>query len=428
MDIKQPFLLKLYRGAMHLGAPLLHLMLLFRRWRGKEDARRIDERRGFASALRPPGPLIWVHAASVGETLAVLQLISKLTSAGFEILLTTVTRTSAALAEQRKGEHVTHQYVPVDQPQWLAHFLDHWQPQLAFFAEQELWPNTLAELEARNIPKILLNARLSDRSFRRWKRIPKIGQWLLTRFDLIIAQSELDEKRLTRLGAQNIFNVGNLKFDAEAPPARALDVTTLSALMKGRPVWAAASTHEGEEEQILAQIVQLKLIYPTLVTLIAPRHPQRADKIVQLASLYGLKVAQRSLSQWPQSSVDVFLLDTIGELGLIYRIADIVFMGGSLIPHGGQNPIEPAQLNCALLYGPHVDNFTEIYNSLSAAGSAQCVRDAKDLRSSLRSLLDHPDEVKIMGVRARDAVSRLGGALDKTLRLIEPFLVKARQP
>jgi 3-deoxy-D-manno-octulosonic-acid transferase len=428
MQDEAPFLFKFYRAAAILAAPLLHAFLLYRAWRGKEDITRLDERRGLTSAARQAGPLIWVHAASVGETLAVLPLINKLTDRGFEILLTTVTRTSAALALLRKGEHVTHQFAPVDAPQWLARFLDHWKPQLALFVEQELWPNTLFELQQRQIPKILVNARLSENSCRRWKRFPAVISWLLKQFDLILAQSETDAERFTRLGAQFTQLSGNLKFDAQAPPARAIDVTTLGALLKGRAVWAAASTHDGEEEQILTQASQLKLLYPNLLTLLAPRHPDRAAKIVQIASLYGLKTAQRSLSQWPQSSVDVFILDTIGELGLIYRVAGIVFMGGSLIPHGGQNPIEPAQLECALLYGPYVDNFLEVYNNLSAAGAAQCVRNANDLRSSLRSLLDHPDEVRIMAVRARDAVARLGGALEKTLNHLQPHLDRLKRP
>jgi 3-deoxy-D-manno-octulosonic-acid transferase len=428
MNGEAPFLFKLYRAATSLAAPFLHAFLFYRAWRGKEDKTRLIERRGIGLAPRQPGPLIWVHAASVGETLAVLPLISKLTERGFEILLTTVTRTSAALAGQRKGEHVTHQYAPVDVPGWLQRFLDHWRPQLALFVEQELWPNTLAELQLRQIPKILVNARLSENSYRRWKHFSPLISWLLKHFDLILAQSEIDAGRFTRLGVSHVQLCGNLKFDTKAPPARAIDVTTLSALLKGRAVWAAASTHDGEEEQILAQASQIKLLYPNLITLLAPRHPDRAAKIMQVASLYGLKTAQRSLSQWPQSSTDVFILDTIGELGLIYRVAGIVFMGGSLIPHGGQNPIEPAQLDCALLYGPYVDNFLEIYNNLSALGAAQCVRNGNDLRSSLRSLFDHPDEVKIMAARARDAVARLSGALEKTLNHLQSFLETAKRP
>ncbi len=422
MPAKPPFLFQTYHTLMRVFAPVLWLYLHVRAMRGKEDKTRLDERRGLPSQPRQSGGLIWVHAASVGETLAALPLISKLVEQGFEILLTTVTRTSAALAEQRKGEHVTHQFAPLDQPGWLNRFLDYWKPQLAIFIEQEIWPNTIYALQQRQIAKILVNARLSERSAQRWWKMQGLAAWLFRMFDLVIAQSDKDAERLTRLGADNVQMSGNLKFDGKAPPARAIDVSTLSALLKGRMVWAAASTHEGEEEQILAQAVQLKLLYPNLCTLIAPRHPARADKIVQLASLYDLKVAQRSKGQWPQSTVDVFLLDTIGELGLIYSIAKIVFMGGSLIPHGGQNPIEPAQLNCALLYGPYVDNFLDVYNKISAAGGAQCVRDASDLRSTLRALLDHPDEVKIMAVRAADAVQRLGGALNITINLLQPYL------
>ncbi len=423
---KPPLLFHVYRAITWLVLPLLYVLLLYRHWRGKEELARISERYGRAGAVRQAGPLIWIHAASVGETLAVLPLLSKLTEQGFEILLTTVTRTSAALAEQRKGEHVTHQFAPIDAPPWVAHFLDYWKPQLALFVEQELWPNTLFELTRRGIPKILLNARLSTQSLRRWSRLRPLIAWLLGCFDMILVQSETDAERFSKLGIRKMRLCGNLKFDALEAPARAVDLSTLSALLTGRAVWAAASTHDGEEEQILNQTVQLKLLYPKLLTLLAPRHPKRAERIEQLAASSGLKTARRSLGQLPQSSVDIYLFDTIGELGLMYRAADIVFMGGSLVPHGGQNPIEPAQLDCALLYGPYVDNFVDVYNKLSAAGAAQCVRSANDLRSSLRALLDHPDEVKIMAVRARDAVSRLGGALDKTLTCLQPYLTAAR--
>jgi 3-deoxy-D-manno-octulosonic-acid transferase len=426
MNNNPPFLFRLYRVVTWLAAPFCLLLLHYRAWHGKEDQSRLAERWGYPSAIRQAGPLIWIHAASVGETLAVLPLISRLTEGGFEILLTTVTRTSAALAEQRKGEHVTHQFVPFDIPYWLTRFLDYWRPQLVLFVEQEVWPNMLFELQQRGTAKILVNGRISTNSYRRWKRFPALVSWLLNQFSLILAQSEIDCERFKRLGANHIQLCGNLKFDAQAPPARAIDVTTLSALLKGRSVWAAASTHEGEEEQILSQASQLKLLYPHLLTLLAPRHPDRTEKITQLAAIYGLKTAQRSRNQWPQSTIDVFILDTIGELGLMYRVADIVFMGGSLIPHGGQNPIEPAQLDCALLYGPYVDNFLEIYNQLSAAGAAQCVRNGNDLRSSLRSLFDHPDEVKIMAARAKETVARLSGTLEKTLRKLEPFLEAAK--
>jgi len=421
-----PILFRSYRAFMRAAAPFLQGFLLFRMWRGKESRERLEERLGFPSAPRQSGPLIWIHAASVGETLAALPLISKLVEQQFEILLTTVTLTSASLAEQRKGEHVTHQFAPLDVPSWLNRFLDHWQPQLVLFVEQELWPNTLHGLQERNIPKMLLNARLSEQSARRWSYLPRFIVWLLQHFDLIIAQSAKDAESLDRLGAADVERAENLKFDAKAPPARAIDVTTLNALLQGRRVWAAASTHEGEEEQILAQAVQLKLLYPNLCTLLAPRHPERAEKIIKLASLYDLKVAQRSKGQWPQSTVDVFLLDTIGELGLLYKTASLVFMGGSLVPHGGQNPIEPAQLDCAILYGPYVDNFMEVYNRLNAAGGAQSVRDAADLRSTLRSLLDHPDEVKMMAVRAKDAVTRMGGGIDTSLHFMRPYLEAAR--
>lgn len=427
MQEQLPYLFRIYRMALKLAVPFLHFYLYLRVWRGKEDLNRLRERRGKPTLPRQSGPLLWVHAASVGETLAALPLISRLAEDGFEILLTTVTLTSAALAEHRKGEHVTHQFMPIDTPKWLNRFIDYWRPQLAIFIEQELWPNTLHGLKQRNIPIILLNARLSEHSALRWSRSPELTAWLLRHFQLIVAQSEKDATRLQRLGAPEVQLAGNLKFDAKAPPARAIDVSTLSALLKGRPVWTAASTHEGEEEQIFSQIVQLKLLYPNLCTLLAPRHPQRADKIVHLASLYDLKVARRSKNQWPQSMVDLFLLDTIGELGLLYNISGIVFLGGSLVPHGGQNPIEPAQLNNALLYGPYVDNFLDTYNKLSAAGGAQSVRDAADLRSTLRSLLDHPDEVKIMAVRAKDAVSRLGGGLQTSMQLMQPYLEFAKR-
>jgi len=422
-----PLALRLYRLASLAAVPTLAPRFL--RWRlsrGKENAARLAERYGEASQPRPAGPLIWLHGASVGEMLAVIPLIERLRAKNFAVLMTSGTVTSAALAEQRLPAGAVHQFVPLDAPQFVGRFLDHWRPDLALFVESDLWPNLILTCAEREIPMILVNGRVSERSFKRWRFLPQAIAALLTRFDLCLAQSSGDAQRYGQLGAPRISNIGNLKLDVPAPPADAPTLSKLTGIVLTRSVIAAASTHPGEEDEIIAAHRQLRAKHPTLLTIIAPRHPERGPGIAEAAKGAGLSVALRSRGDWPKPDVDVFIADTLGELGLIYRLAPIVFMGGSLVSRGGQNPIEAIRLGAAIVHGPHVWNFAEIYATLDAEHGAELVADEDALTSCLAGWLANPTARKAVADAAAATVDKLGGALDRTLTALEPYIMQLR--
>jgi 3-deoxy-D-manno-octulosonic-acid transferase len=421
-----PITLRIYRGLTRSAAPLAGVLLKWRLRRGKEDRERIGERRGLPSIARPPGPLIWLHGASVGELNSILPLLERLQARGFSVLLTSGTVTSARLAEQRLPDGVMHQFLPLDLPSFVCRFHDHWRPNLALIAESEFWPNLITEGRRRGIPFVLINGRLSNRSFKRWRRMRRTATALLSRIDLCLAQEPEDAERLTRLGAERIVTTGNIKFDVPPPPADPMALSALQRATRGRPVVLAASTHPGEEKTVIEAHLRLKRLVPDLLTIIAPRHPDRGGTVVEIAEEMGAVAVMRSRGHLPDRGTDIYVADTIGELGLFYRIAPIVFIGGSLVRHGGQNPIEPAKLDRAILHGPHVWNFTGIYAQLNRAHGAAMVTDAESLAKSLARLLDDPALVRSMAVAARATVERLGGALDRTFAALEPYLVQLR--
>jgi 3-deoxy-D-manno-octulosonic-acid transferase len=418
-----PLSLQIYQRATRLVAPFAGALLATRLRRGKEDPERVRERRGIATLERPAGPLIWAHGASVGEVLSLLPLVERIRPLGFPMLLTSGTLTAAQLVGRRPSSGTLHQFVPLDVPAFIDRFLDHWRPSLALLAESELWPNLVIETTRRGTPLVLVNARLSQRSFDRWRLARSAVRDLLSRVDLCLAQGIEDARRLTELGAPRVHVTGNLKFDVPPPPA---DATALSALMRAigeRVVVLAASTHAGEEKAMLIAHQQIKRRVPKLLTIIAPRHPERGPEIVDLAVAAGLAPVMRSRGHLPDRGSDIYVADTIGELGIFYRLAPIVFMGGSLVPHGGQNPIEPAKLDSAILYGPHVANFAEIYDQLSRARGAALVRDVESLARSISLLLDDRALARKMAVAARATVENLGGALERTYSSIQPYLI-----
>ncbi len=427
MPDRLPLALRFYRFASMAAAPALAPRLLaWRLKRGKENVTRVAERYGQASLRRPAGPLIWLHGASVGEMLAVIPLIERLRAKNFAVLMTSGTVTSAALAGQRLPPGTVHQFIPFDGPRFVARFLDHWRPDLALFVESDLWPNLILGCASRSIPMILVNGRVSERSFRRWRRMPGVIAALLHRFDLCLAQSNADAQRYSQLGAPRISNIGNLKLDVPAPPVDQSALYKLNAIIGMRDVITAASTHAGEETTIIAAHRRLRAKCPTLLTIIAPRHPDRGPAIADAAKAAGLSVALRSRGEQPKPDVDVFIADTLGELGLIYRLAPIVFMGGSLASHGGQNPIEAIRLGAAVVHGPHVWNFGEIYATLDAARGAELIADEETLTACLGSWLAQPGTRKAVADAALVAVEKLGGALERTLTVIEPYLMQLK--
>ena len=421
-----PALISAYRTATALCEPALLGLLYWRQRQGREERTRLGERQGWPSRTRPEGHLAWVHGASIGETLSVIPLVERLTQRGLAVLVTSGTRTSAQLLARRLPPGAVHQFVPLDVPRYLRRFLDHWQPSLALVAESEIWPNTVVELERRAIPLILVNGRLSERSFQRWSRLPQVIRPLLQRFALCLAQSPGDAERFARLGAPHVAVVGNLKYDAAPPPADPRAVAHLSGLIAGRPVWLAASTHPGEDEFVLATHLALAHRHPGLLTLIAPRHPNRGAEVASLAARAGLRAARRAEGMHPDRATDVYVADTIGELGLFFRLTPLVLMGGTLVPVGGHNPIEPAKLGAAILHGPHVHSAREIYAALDAARGALTVADESALARALSRLLDDGALTRAMARAAMDCVHALSGAVDRTLQSVEPFIVQVK--
>ncbi len=426
MAERLPATLRAYRLATCAAAPLAGWLLSHRLRRGKEDPIRLRERRGAATLARPPGPLVWMHGASVGELLAILPLIERIRSRDFTVLVTSGTVTSAGIAERRLPPGVIHQFVPLDVPQFVARFLDAWKPSLALFVESDLWPNLILGVAERRIPLVLLNGRLSERSFQRWKRAPRTIGALLSRFDLCLAQSAEDAARYAGLGAPRISTTGNLKLDAPAPPADPAGLRALGDAVAGRAVIAAASTHPGEEAMVMDAHRRLRHSFPGLLTIIAPRHPDRGPGIAEIARVSGLKPALRSQGALPDPTVDVYIADTLGELGLVYRVAPIAFMGGSLVSHGGQNPIEAVKLGAAILHGPHVSNFAAIYAALDSGGGAEQVDDAGKLAVRIGAWLTDAAARDAVAGTALRALDTLVGALDRTASALDPYLIQFR--
>lgn len=427
-EAPRSLILATYRTLTSVAHPLAGLILNWRLKHGKEDPEHQGERYGEASQPRPDGPLVWVHAASVGETMSVLPMIERILADGrVSVLLTTGTMTSTRIARARLAGaglngRAIHQYVPLDGLRFVRRFLEHWRPGLAIFAESELWPNLILETARSGARLSLVNARMSDRSFRRWQKGPAMIGALLSRFDLCLAQSEGDAERLRALGAEPVICSGNLKYDVPAPAADEAALKDVGAAIGERPRWAAASLHPGEVEAILDAHAAIVAGRPGALTIIAPRHPERGAEMAAAAEARGLTVAVRSRGEMPAPDTDIYLFDTIGEMGLVYRLAPIVFMGGSLIPHGGQNPIEPAKLTTAILHGPHIHNFADVYAALHAASGAEEIADAADLADRVEAFIAAPAAVGRHAEAANAAVSAFSGALDRSMAALDPLL------
>ena len=416
-----------------LLAPLLPLYLRRRVAKGKEIAERLAERQGHGAA-RPPGRLIWCHAASNGETLSLLPLVEALAKQdpALSFLVTTGTVTSARLLEQRLSPELAprtqHRFLPLDVPRWVARFLDGWRPDLAVIVESELWPNMLTEADRQGVPMALINARMSARSARGWGWVPGFARALLGRFALTLAQTEADAGRFAALAGRPVPCWGNLKYAAPPLPADPAELARLTLAWEGRPVWLAASTHPGEDESILAAHRLLATDHPGLLTVIVPRHPQRGPDIAVLAG--DLPVARRGAGQEAGPGVAVYVADTLGELGLFYRLSRVALIGGSLVPHGGQNPLEAARLGCPILIGPHHFNFGEIITRLSAAHALVETPDgpgaAQALAATLARLLADPAAGQAMAGAAEALAQDQAGLPDRIATSLLPLIRPAR--
>ncbi len=421
---RNPLLLT-YETLTRAFAPFAPLLLAWRKRVGKEDPARLGERLGIAGRARGDKPVAWLHGASVGEGLALMPLVERLIERGFEVLVTTGTVTSASVIGARLPAGAIHQYVPLDAPKFFARFLDHWRPSLVLVAESELWPNMIHALGLRGVPVVLVNARVSERSFRRWMKVPAAIGTMLGKVDLCLAQSQDDAGRLVQLGAPRVQVAGNLKYDVAAPPVDSAQLAEIAAIIGSRPVWVAASTHPGEED-IAAQVhLQLEKRFD-LLTIVAPRHPERGDEIATGAANSGLDVELRSSGAPIAAHSRFYIADTVGEMGLLYRLASVVFLGKSLTGSGGQNPIEPAKLGCAILHGPRVENFAEVYRELDSAQGAVEVGDAETLARMLAMLFADSARLRQMARSANEAVERFAGATNNIMSALEPYFMQMR--
>jgi 3-deoxy-D-manno-octulosonic-acid transferase len=424
LPARYPIELAVYRLMTRLARPMAGLVLAFRARHGKEDPARHRERVGFASTARPQGLLVWVHAASVGEASAILPLLSALVERrpDLHILLTTGTVTSTRFVADRLPPRVVHQLVPLDSPAFVARFLDHWRPCLAVLTEQEVWPNLVIETHARGIPVTLVNARMSERSFARWQSNSRVARALFSRLTLVLAQNDLFATRFTDLGAPHAIVAGNLKIDAPPPPVDKTAFYALDTALSGRPRLVAASTHDGEDMVIAAAHRQLARRFDGFCTIIAPRHPHRGPAIAEALAAEGFRVARRSLGELPGPTTDIYVADTIGELGTLYALTSIAFIGGSLVARGGQNPIEAVRHGAAVLTGPSTFNFEDATRVLLEGGGATQVASADDIAQRTAQLLGDPAGLADTRERALRALNTLSGALERTLAALLPLV------
>ncbi len=346
-------------------------------------------------------------------------------AAGFGVLMTTVTVTSARTMADLLPPRACHQYAPLDRRQAMRRFLDHWRPDCALRVESELWPETLCLLREQRVPRALVQARLSARSAGRWRRLGGTLRHLLEGFDPVVAQTAADRRRFEDLGVANVQGPINLKADSAAPEA---DPAALSALRNNlgrRPFWLAASTHSGEEELVLDAHVRLRSGWPDLLTILLPRHPDRGPTIEALVRKHGLSARRRSTAALPDGT-DIYIADTLGETGLFYRLTQIVLIGGTLVAKGGHNLLEPAQLDCAILHGPDVSNVTDVAAALMRAGAAIEVADADTLAGALSRLLAAPSATRRMAAAARQVAAEAGGVTAQVAHLLMPMVARAR--
>jgi 3-deoxy-D-manno-octulosonic-acid transferase len=402
--------LRLYAGLTWLVMPLARQRVRARLTAEGIAPSRLPEREGIAGTARPDGPLVWFHGASVGETLSILPLVERLLP-DMAVLVTSGTAASARILEKRLPQGAIHQFAPLDHAPWVARFLDHWQPDLAVLVESEIWPGMIAACQSRAIPLVLMNARLSQGSLRNWQRFPATARHLFGAFAAIYAQTEATARALHSLGADSVHVSGNMKAAAGAPPYDASVLDQWRDEMNGRPLWAAVSTHPGEEEAVLAAHAHVRTDHPGAVLILVPRHPPRADAIAGLIRDAGFTLSRRSKGDPPTS--DVYLADTLGETGLWFRLAPVVFLGGSLVPVGGHNPWEPVAAGAATLTGPLRASVAADMDLLERAGAIRTVTDGASLGQAVSALMSDPEALQAMQTRATEMARAQTGQTDQ---------------
>ena len=419
-----PVGLGLWRLLTWALSPLARPYLRQRASRGKEDWIRVNERLGLSGLPRPEGRLVWVHGASVGESLSALPLIENLLAAGkSSVLVTSGTVTSAAMMSQRLPAGAVHQFVPLDTPGAVARFLDHWKPDTGLFVESDLWPNLILTAKARGVKLALVNARISSRSAERWGLAKKTAAALLSAFDMVLAQDEEIAARFKKLGARGVEVVGSLKADAPPLPVDDGALAALRQAIGGRPVLLAAQTHPGEDETLLPAHDLLRAEFPTLLTILVPRHTGRGPDLEMLCGTRAFR--RRSAGGQIGSQTAIYIADTMGEMGLFYRIAPFCFLGGTLVPLGGHNVLEPAQLHCAVLAGPHTQSAPKAYDAVLKAQGFGRIGSSTDLAREAGRLLRDPTAAKEAGEAAARGAASLSGAVSRTIQALK-CLIDAR--
>lgn len=411
----------LYAATFYLALPYLDRLREKRIRQGKEDPDRIGERKGITAHSRPDGDVVWIHAASVGETISILPLIDAMRERApqLTVLVTTITVTSAKVLAEQNRSGVIHQYAPLDHAPWVGRFLDYWRPSGVLWVESEFWPNALCMIKNRGIPLILLNGRISPASHAKWQQYAWIIKGMLSLFDLCLAQSETDARYITELGGRNVQHVGNLKL--AGPPLQADDekLAELNEALADCARWLYASSHPSEEALALETHREMISRGLSLTTVIAPRHPERGDSIAEACRQAGLNVRQRSKAERPDDTTDVYVADTVGEMGVFYRTCPVVVMGKSMrAPGGGQNPYEPAKVGCAVLFGPYMSNFVELSADMISAGAARQAESDDQLCDQLFELLSDPALVRAKVETALDYCSRSDTIISDTLDAI----------
>ncbi|MEJ0060651.1 MAG: 3-deoxy-D-manno-octulosonic acid transferase [Terricaulis sp.] len=413
-------ILTLYSAASAVAAPFAGLWLSQRAAAGKEDRARLSERFGRYTQARPRGRVVWLHGASVGESGVALQIAEALAArdSTLSFVLTSGTRTSAALIAKRLPARATHVYAPIDRPSAVRRFLTHWRPDLGVFVESELWPHLILETQAAAIPLALVNARMSPKSLGRWTRWRAAGRRLLEAFTIVLAADQRTAAALSQLRTAPAPVVGNLKLAADPPasdlPARAAFAAEIGA----RKVWLAASTHAGEDDILLAAHALLRAQFSDALLIIAPRHPERGAAIAALAGN-----APRRAQNQPIGAASVYIADTMGELGMFYALAPVAFIAGSLLPHlKGHNPAEPAKLNAAIITGPHVESFQDLFSALIAANGATQADNAEAIAQTV-SALWRDETLRARSIAAaRTVVNQGAAALDDTVTRLSALL------
>jgi len=413
-----------YRLATAAFAPAAPMILRRRILRGKEHSQRSDERLGVASQPRPEGTLVWVHGASVGECVAALPLIDALiATAGYNVLVTSGTVTSAKVMSERLPRAVIHQFVPIDTPAATVRFLKHWRPQVGLFVDSDIWPNLVLGARELGVHLALINARMSRRSFESWRIVRATAASLLSCFEACLAQDEEIAARFLALGAPDVRVIGSLKADAPPLPADAGKLAALREAIGARPVFLAAQTHPGEEETVLPAHDALRRSFGDLLTIIVPRHPERGRDIAMLCGTRSHRL--RSAGELPTPDAAIYVADTMGELGLFYRLVPFCFVGGSLVRHGGQNPLEPAKLDCAVLAGPHTFNFASAYEAVLNAQGVGRVNSTTEISALAAKFLSDPAATRRLGEAAAGGARDLGGAVAKTVDVVVKMLSNA---